>query len=308
VTQAQRGVLYGVTAYSFWGVVPVFWKQLTSVGAIEILGHRVLWSLVTLLIIALASGRWREVRAGLRDRRVVVAMAASSLLLTVNWGAFVYSVGANRMLEASLGYFINPLISVALGVFALGERLRRAQQAALALAALGVVVLTVHRGAVPYLALVLAGSFGVYGLVRKTARIDSFAGTTIETGLMAPLALLLLGAKWLDGSGALGHAPPRVQVLLLAAGVITALPLLLFSGAARRLPLSTIGFLQYLAPTGQFLLAVLVYGETFTHTTFLAFACIWLGLLLFSLDAWRAPARRDVSAAPPHEQLQQPGA
>ncbi|MEZ4363879.1 MAG: EamA family transporter RarD [Kofleriaceae bacterium] len=288
---ARRGIVYGVLAYGLWGIVPVFWKQLGSVPPLELLGHRVVWGLLTLLALSLVSGRWGALRAAVRDRRVRRSMLVSSVLLTINWGIFVYAVSANRMVDASMGYFINPLVSVALGVLALGERLRRPQQLALGLAALGVCTLTVQRGAPPYLALVLAGSFGFYGLVRKTARVDSLAGTALETALMTPLALLLLGALAARGGGALGHAPLRVELLLLATGVVTTVPLLLFTAAARRLPLTTVGFLQYLAPTGQLLLAVGVYGEPFDGATLLAFGLIWLGLAVFSLDAWRAVPR-----------------
>lgn len=288
MNDTRRGILHGALAYGLWGVVPAFWKLLVRVSPVETLSHRVVWGLGTLMILVAASGKVRATREAMRDRRVVLAMAGSSILLAINWGTFVYSVSANRLLEASLGYFINPLVSVALGVAVLGERLRAPQKLAIALAAAGVAALTVHLGHLPYLALVLACSFGLYGLIRKTAKVDSLAGSTLETALMTPLAIAFLVFLAARGEGQLGHASWQLHLLLVATGVVTAVPLLLFTSAARRLPLSTVGFLQYLAPTGQFLLAVLVYGEPFSSATLGAFALIWAGLAVFSYDAWRA--------------------
>jgi chloramphenicol-sensitive protein RarD len=283
--------LYGALAYGVWGLVPAFWKLLAQIPALELIGHRVVWGVLTLLVLVAATGRVEATKQALRDRRVLVAMACSSVLLSINWGTFVYAVSAGRLLEASLGYFINPLVSVALGVLALGEKLRRAQKLAIALAAIGVVALTLHLGHLPYLALVLAFSFGLYGLVRKTAKVESLAGSTVETALMSPIALIGLGLLFARGTGALGHADAATHALLITTGLISTIPLLLFTSAARRLPLSTVGFLQYLAPTGQFLLAVLVYDEPFSSGTLTAFAVIWAGLAVFSYDAWQSSSR-----------------
>jgi chloramphenicol-sensitive protein RarD len=296
VNDSRRGILYGALAYGLWGVVPAFWKLLAQIPALELLGHRVVWGLLTLLVLVAVTGRGEATRQALRDRRVLVAMACSSVLLSINWGTFVYAVSAGHLLEASLGYFINPLVSVALGVLVLGEKLRRAQKLAIALAALGVVALTLHRGHLPYLALVLAFSFGLYGLVRKTAKVESLAGSTVETALMSPVALVGLGLLLARGDGSLGHADATTHALLLATGVVTTIPLLLFTSAARRLPLSTVGFLQYLAPTGQFLLAVLAYDEPFSSGTLIAFAVIWAGLAVFSYDAWQSSSRPPAAA------------
>lgn len=290
VNETRRGILYGALAYGLWGVVPAFWKQLTQIPALELLGHRVVWGLVTLAILSAATGKLPAVLQAARDRRVLATMALSSLLLSVNWGTFVYAVSANRLLEASLGYFINPLVSVALGVMVLGERLRHAQKLAILLATAGVTVLTIQRGHPPVLALALAATFGLYGLVRKTAKVESLAGSTVETAIMLPPALIFLGSLLAHHQGALTHASLTTHLLLLATGVVTAVPLLLFTSAARRLPLSTVGFLQYLAPTGQFLLAVLAYGEPFSTATLGAFVIIWAGLAVFSYDAWHLSA------------------
>jgi chloramphenicol-sensitive protein RarD len=291
VTEARKGLLYGIAAYSLWGVIPLFWKLLTHVDPVEILAHRALWGLGAFVALAVIAGEWGKVRIALRDGRTLAVMAISGALLAVNWGTFVAAVATDHLLDASLGYFINPLVSVALGMVVLGERLRRLQWLAIALAATGVALLTADAGELPWISLVLAVTFGLYGLVRKTAKVDSLVGSTVETAIMTPVAIAYLGFLAGRGGGALGHAGVTTELLLVATGVITAVPLLLFTSAARRLPLSTVGFLQYLAPTGQFLLAVLAFGEPFARGKLAAFALIWAALLLFSLDLRSSPAR-----------------
>lgn len=291
--EAALGVVYGVAAYSAWGIVPVFWKQLRHVGAVEILAHRTVWSLLVFAALTLATGQLRALRATLRDRRVVGAMAATGALVSANWVLFIYAVSVGRVLDASLGYFINPLLSVLLGMVFLRERLRPAQWIALGLAAAGVVHLAVRAGSVPWIALALAGTFGVYGLLRKVVAVGALPGSTLETLFIAPLGAAYLASLHAGGAGAMGHVDLRTDVLLAATGIVTALPLVWFTNAARRLSLTTLGFLQYLAPSGQFLLAVLVYGEPFTATQAVSFACIWTGLAVFSADAaLRASAAR----------------
>jgi chloramphenicol-sensitive protein RarD len=264
-----------------------------------VLGHRAIWGIAVLVAIVWLADRRADVGSALRDRRVLVAMLLSGALLATNWGVFVYAIATERLLDASLGYFINPLVSVALGTLVLHERLRRLQWLAIALATLGVGLMTWHAGRLPWIAVVLAASFGLYGLVRKTARVDSLVGSTIETGLMAPVAAVYLGWLMIDGQGALGHADPITQLLLIATGVVTIGPLLLFTAAARRLPLATVGFLQYLAPTGQFLIAVLVFAEPFAPGKLAAFACIWVALVAFSIDTWRALRPIAPAVSPP---------
>lgn len=283
--QGSWGVLYGVAAYSAWGIVPVFWKQLGHVGAVELLAHRTVWSLVAFAALTLAAGQRRALAAALGDRRVLLSMAATGALVSANWVLFIYAVAVDRLLDASLGYFINPLLSVLLGMLFLRERLRPAQWLALGLASAGVVHLAVRVGTVPWIALTLAGTFGVYGLLRKVVRVDSLPGSTLETSFIAPLGIAYLVSLHVQGEGALGHADAKTHVLLVATGIVTALPLVWFTNAARRLSLTTLGFLQYLAPSGQFLLAVLVYGEPFTSTQAVSFACIWTALAIFSADA-----------------------
>jgi chloramphenicol-sensitive protein RarD len=286
-----------------WGIVPVFWKLLAGLSAVEILAHRVVWGAVALVAIAWGAGAAPAVRAAIADRRTVAMMAVSGTLLVINWGTFVWSVMTGHLLDASVGYFITPLISVGLGTLVLRERLRRLQSLAIALAVAGVVLLTWRAGDAPWIAAVLATSFGSYGLVRKLARVESLAGSTIETVLLAPIAVIYLAVLAAGGGGQLGHAATTTQLLLLSTGVVTVGPLLLFTSAARRQPLSTIGFLQFLGPTGQFVLAVGIYGEPFTRYKLIAFGFIWLGLAAFSVDLVRQSPR----AAPPAEQLSRTG-
>jgi chloramphenicol-sensitive protein RarD len=282
---AARGVAFGIAAYSFWGVMPVFWKQLGHVGPFEILAHRFIWGVGAFAAITALTGQWSALVAAMRDRRTVLTMAASGALLATNWLTFVYAISEGRLLEASLGYFINPLISVLLGMIFLGERLRPAQWLAVGLATAGVVQLAVRADGVPWLSFLLAGSFALYGLLRKTARVAALPGSTLETAFIAPFAAVYLAVLAARGDGALGHADLPTHGLLIASGIVTALPLVWFTVAARSLSLATVGFLQYLAPTGQFLLAVLAYGEIFTDAHQRSFACIWAGLAVFSADA-----------------------
>lgn len=288
---ARVGILYGLAAYLTWGFGPVYFKAVAHVPAAEVLAHRIAWSLLLLAGYLLARGRGREVAAALRDRATRRALALTTLLIAVNWFVFIWAVAHGRVLEASLGYFVNPLVNVALGRLCLGERLRRRQGAAVLLAAVGVLFLTVRLGRVPLVSLVLAFSFAFYGLLRKTVRAGGAAGLTVETLLLLPAALgyLLL----LAGQGRLvfGNTGGGDALLLAASGPVTALPLIWFANAARRLRYATVGFLQYLTPTLHFLLAVVAYGESFTRTHLLAFACIWTALGLYSWDLWRAARR-----------------
>jgi chloramphenicol-sensitive protein RarD len=262
----------------------MYWKLLSRIGPAEIIAHRVVWGVVACAVLVWLVGAARAVRTALSDRKTVAMMALSGVLLAVNWVTFVGAVVTDHIIDASLGYFINPLVSVALGTLVLRERLRRLQWIAIALAIAGVVVLTWRAGRVPWIALVLSMSFGTYGLVRKLARVESLAGLTIETALLAPIAIGYLVILAAGGRGELGHASAGIHLLVLSTGIVTAVPLIMFSSAARRLPLSTVGFLQFIAPTLQILLATTVYGEAFTSSQLIAFSFIWLGLAAFSVD------------------------
>jgi chloramphenicol-sensitive protein RarD len=288
VSESRRGLIHGIAAYFLWGIAPMFWKLLRDVSWVEILAHRVVWGVIAFGAIAAVVGVGPVLRAAARDRGTLAAMALSGAMLAINWGMFIWAVSRGHILDASLGYFIIPLISVGLGMLVLGERLRRLQWLAIAAAAIGVAIQTWYAGGLPWISIAVAVSFGIYGLIRKVARVDSLVGSTLETALLVPVAAAYLAIVALRGGGQLGHASTATQLLLLSTGAITAVPLLLFNSAARRLPLSTLGFLQYLGPTCQFILAIAVYGEPFAAEQLIAFGLIWLGLAVFSVDLVRA--------------------
>ncbi len=287
----RSGLAWGLAAYGSWGLFPIYFKAVAAVPALEVLAHRVVWSLVVLAAVLTVQRRWREVVAAVTEARTLAVLGVTALLIGGNWYVFIWAVMTGHMLQASLGYFINPLVNVFLGVVILGERMSRAGVAAVAMAALGVGWLTVLGGGVPWVSLVLAFSFAVYALLRKTARVKPVPGLAVETALLAPVALLFLAATASSGGLYFGTGSWRLDLLLVAAGLVTALPLLWFNTAAQLLPLSTLGFLQYLSPTGQFLLAVLAYGEPLTRERLVAFACIWSALAIFTVDQLRTRAR-----------------
>ena len=279
---------YGLAAYMWWGMVPIYFKAVADVPAAEVLAHRIVWSVVLLIVLMRVYGRWRTVLEALRSRKTVITLCGTTLLLTVNWFTFIWAVAHDQVLQASLGYFINPLLSVLLGFVFLSERLRRWQMFSVALATGGVIYLTIVYGQMPIVALVLATTFGFYGLLRKTAKVDALAGLTVETVLIGPFALAYLIYLGIGGVGFFATISHGTDLLLAFSGVVTAVPLLWFANAARRLRLSTLGFLQYIAPSMQFLLAVAAYGETFTKEHSIAFTCIWTALLIYSIDTARA--------------------
>ena len=288
VSEHRRGLAYGIAAYGLWGVAPLFWKLLGGISPVEILAHRVVWGVIAFAAIAWVAGVGPALREAMRDRRTLGVMALSGTMLVVNWGMFIWAVAHGHILDASLGYFIIPLLSVGLGMLVLGERLRRLQWIAIAVAVVGVAIQTAYAAGTPWISLAVAVSFGIYGLIRKVARVESLVGSTLETLLLVPLAAGYLAVQALRGAGELGHAATTTQLLLLSTGVITAAPLLCFTSAARRLPLSTLGFLQYLGPSLQFVLAIWLYGEPFTRAQLVAFGFIWSGLAVFSVDLVRA--------------------
>jgi chloramphenicol-sensitive protein RarD len=292
VSPTRKGLVHGVIAYGLWGIVAAYWKLLGHVDPVELIAHRAVWGLGAFVALTAAAGQLPALMAALRVPRTLGVMAISAALLAVNGAVFVWATISGHLLDASLGYFINPLVSVALGTLVLRERLRRLQWVALALAAAGVALLTWRAGRVPWVALVLASTWGVYGLVRKTAKVEALVGSTIETILLVPVAIVYLAVL---GGGQLTHGDGETMALLVGTGVVTAVPLIFFTSAARLLPLSTVGFLQYLAPTGQFVLAVVAFGEPLAHEKLVAFGFIWVGLAAFSVDLYRAslagPAR-----------------
>lgn len=282
------GGIYAVLAYLTWGLMPAYWKLVPELSAPELIAHRVVWSVFVTGALVFAFRRGRELRATLTDPRRLGVLLVTALLVSVNWLVFVWAVLNGRVLESSLGYFINPLFNVLLGVVLLKERLRPLQAGAVALAAAGVLNQGWQLQTLPWVSLALAASFGAYGLIRKLAPIEPLVGLTVETLLLAPVALL--GLSWLDvrGLGHFGHGSFGRDLIIMGAGLITALPLLWFANAAKRLRLSTLGFFQYLAPSVQLGLAVLAYGEPFTAVHALTFGCIWAALALYTFDARRA--------------------
>ena len=286
--RARDGFLLGFAAYAMWGAFPLYWPLLEPAGAVELLAHRVGWSALMMVLLAAALRKGAGIRRVLATRRVLLLLLAASAVISVNWGVYIWSVNNEHVVEASLGYFINPLVTVLMGVLVLGERLRPLQWAALAVAAVAVLGLTVAEGRAPYIALALAFSFGTYGLLRKKADVGAVEGLTVETVLLAPLAIGWIAWLQASGSGHATHDLPRHLVLLSTAGLVTALPLLCFGGAATRVPLTTLGLLQYVAPTLQFLLGITVGGEPMSASRWIGFAVIWAALVLFSLDSVRA--------------------
>jgi chloramphenicol-sensitive protein RarD len=291
VSASRRGLAHGVAAYGLWGLAPLYWKLLGGISPVEILAHRVIWGVLAFAAIAWAVGAVPAVRTALRDPATAALMALSGTLLVINWGVFVDAVATGHILDASLGYFIIPLLSVGMGMVVLHERLRRLQWIAIGFAAVGVAIQTWRAGHLPWISVVLATSFAAYGLVRKLARVETLAGSTLETALLAPFAIGYLAIVGLRGGGQLGHAGVGTQLLLISTGLVTAVPLLLFNSAARGLPLSTLGFLQYLGPTCQFLLAIALYREPFAREQLVAFGFIWAGLAVFSVDLARQARR-----------------
>jgi len=285
--EARLGVVYGLLAYAWWGFVALYFKAVANVPALEVLAHRVVWSALLLLVFVAIRGRGRDLRGIARDRRALLTLAGTAALIATNWYVFIWAVAHGHLLQASFGYYINPLVNVLLGVVFLGERLRTPQRWSVALAVVGVAWLGVSYRQVPLVALTLATSFGLYGLLRKTARADALTGLTLETILLLPLALAFLLGEHAAGRLVFLHGDRATDLLLPTAGVVTALPLLWFANAARRLRLATLGFLQYLSPSLQFLLAVALFGEAFTPAHRVAFACIWTALALYTVDTLR---------------------
>ncbi|MEA3029546.1 MAG: chloramphenicol-sensitive protein RarD [Sphingomonadales bacterium] len=293
----RAGLLFGLGAYLLWGVLPLYFKLLKSVSPTEIVAHRILWSLVLLAILVLLWRRWPAIRAAAATSRILMTLAVTALLIAINWLIYIWAVLNGHVLAGSLGYYLNPLVNVLLGVVLLKERLTRGQAAAVALAALGVAVLALRAADGLWISLALASSFGLYGFIRKIAPVDALEGLTIETAMLAPVSLVWI--LWLQQQGQGGFAAydSATTALLVLGGAVTAIPLLLFNAAAKRLPYSTLGFLQYIAPSIQFLLAVLVFGETFTPAHALCFAAIWSALLIFAWEGLRLGRARARAAA-----------
>ncbi len=279
----KRGILYGIGAYALWGFFPIYWKLLHHISALQLLGHRIAWSLIFLVLIIVASRQWRNFRSLISSKTLGIYTLAG-ILLAVNWLTYVWAVNAGFIVETSLGYFINPLLSVLMGVVFLRERLRPLQWLPIGIAAAGVAYLTSVYGKLPWIALTLAFSFGLYGLVKKLSPLGSLYGLTLETGILFLPALIYLLAVEVDGSGAFLHTGLASNLLMVGAGVVTTIPLLMFASAARAIPLTLVGLLQYIAPTLQFLLGVFLYKEPFDQNHLIGFSIVWVALAVFWVE------------------------
>ncbi len=280
---ARQGVVYGMLAYACWGLVPLYFKLVAEVSSEEVLAQRVVWSFVLLSLVITLLRRWPQALAALRTRGVLLTLTASTLLLSLNWFTYIYAVASNQVVEASIGYFLNPLVNMLIGVLILNEHMRPWQLASIALAGIGVLIL-----GVPLIAVSLALTFAFYGLLRKKVAVDGLLGLLIETGLLVPIATAYLLWRQREGTLAFRIDNPSLCLTLMAAGIVTSVPLLFFAAAARRLRFSTLGFLQYIAPTMQFLLAVFLFHEELTTTKIVALTCIWTAVAIYSLDSLRA--------------------
>jgi len=292
VTSTRRGTLYGAGAYLLWGLFPLYWPLLAPAGALEVLAHRILWSLVVVVVLLGVTRRLPQLRAAVRDRRRLAQISLAAVVIAVNWGTYIYGVTNDRVVETSLGYFVNPIVTVLLGVLVLGERLRPVQWVAMGAAFVAVVVLTVENGSPPWIALILAFSFGTYGLLKKTAGVGAVEGLAIETAVLFPVATAYVLTIGITGQGTFTSEGGGHAVLLALAGVVTAVPLLMFGAAASRVPLTTLGVLQYLAPTMQFLLGVTLFDEPLPIAKLLGFVLVWIGLALFTVDLVRHHRRQ----------------
>lgn len=292
---ARSGVLIGLLAYTMWGVFPIYFKLVASVPPFEVLGHRILWAVPFGALIIFARRQWREVAAAIVDRTMLAWLTLAAVCISANWLIYIWAIQNERIFETSLGYYINPLMFVAVGALMLGERLRRLQAVAVALAASGVLFLTFSGGALPWVALSLGALFTAYGVIRRQIAVGAMPGLFIETALLLPFAAAWIGWLVLRGEAAISEGSAGLAALLVAGGPITVVPLLCFAIAAKRVSLTTIGFLQFLAPTLQFLVGI-YYGEPLTPAHVVCFVCIWTAVLVFSLDALRVGRKKPLPA------------
>lgn len=295
--RSRLGVACGITAYGFWGLIPLYFKLVADVAPTEVLAHRAAWSFVALSVMVLAWGRWRDVWREMRKPKMLAMLSASTLLIAVNWLLFIYAVQTKQVVQSSLGYFINPLVNVLLGVVFLRERLRPGQILSICLAATGVIILASLAGEAPWIAFALALSFAGYALLRKIIPVDALVGLTVETMLLTPIALGYLA--FLGVREEMTAADFTMGAMLALSGPVTTIPLLFFGAATKRLRLSTLGILQYLTPTLQFLLAVLAFGEPFSNAQLASFSLIWTAIAIYTVDALRSPQRMPIEVLEP---------
>ncbi|MCL3779842.1 EamA family transporter RarD [Prolixibacteraceae bacterium JC049] len=279
--ETKRGYGYTVIAFLSWGVLPIYWKWLKEIPAWEILAHRIFWSFVFVVLILIYRKKLK-LKQWLSDKKAMKALVVTALLVGSNWGVYIYAVNADRIVEASLGYYITPLVNVALGMLLLNEKLDRLKMVALILAALAVVYLTIDYGKFPWLSIYLAFSFGFYGLLKKTSGVEAMPALAVETLILTPLAIVFIGMQWFNDSGALFTSSLNTHLLLIGTGVVTTLPLLWFGLGAQRIPLSSVGFIQYIGPSLMLLIGIVLYKEPFRYEQIIAFSLIWLALGFYS--------------------------
>jgi len=280
----NSGILYAGLAYILWGLLPIYWKAIQQVPASEILLYRMSWSFLFMILVCFLTKHWKKIITALRHRRSFLTFVTTALILSLNWFTYIWAVNSGYLVDASLGYFINPLLSVLLGVIFLHEKLRTWQWAAIGIAALGVLYLTMSYGEFPWIAIILAFTFGTYGLLRKTGPLGSIDGLTLEMAILFLPALSGILLLEFSGKGSLASLPLGKLFLLAMTGMVTAIPLLLFTAAAKRITLTNLGLLQYFAPTFQFLLGVIVYQENFSQTRLIGFCVIWLALIIYTFE------------------------
>jgi chloramphenicol-sensitive protein RarD len=291
----RAGVLFGIAAYGLWGMFPVYFHALDDAGPIEVVAHRIGWSLLVVLVLLAVTRKLHAIRDLGGDRRTLLLLSVAAVLIAVNWSVYIYAVGAGHVIEAALGYFITPLISVALGMTVFGERLRPAQAGALALGTVAVILLSVYYGGFPWIALVLGVSFGTYGLLKKLADIGAAESLAVETSVLFLPALAVIVVLAWTGGGAFATGDLSLTLLLVLAGPVTALPLLLFAACVTRVPLSIVGLLQYLTPVLQFLIGWLAYDELMSTARWIGFGLVWLALIVLTFDGLRVARRSPVT-------------
>lgn len=282
--EKTAGVLYAVIAYILWGISPVYWKLINSVSSIEILSNRIVWAFVFTILIIVVSKQWDELKLIAKDKKQMFYIFIASILIAINWGLYIWAVNSDKIVDASLGYYINPLLAVALGVVIFKEKLSYWTGAALAIASIGVIIKTVQYGKIPWISLGLAISFGLYGAIKKSVKANSIVGLTLETAMLTPIAAAYIVSRQVNGVGAFNTEGTLAILLLIGAGVVTAIPLLLFASSAKRLPLSLIGFTQYISPTISLVIGIFVYNEGFTTVDMIAFCFIWAALIVYSFS------------------------
>ena len=285
--EKTKGVIYAIAAYTLWGVLPVYWKLIDSVFSMEILSNRIVWAFVFTIVIIGVTKQWEELKLIARDKKQMLYIFIASILIAFNWGVYIWAVNSDKIVDASLGYYINPLLAVALGVVIFKEKLSLLQGGALLIAFIGVIIKTLQYGKIPWISLGLAISFALYGATKKSIKANSIVGLTLETIMLTPAALAYIGVRQLSGVGAFQKEGIVVILLLMGAGIVTAVPLLLFASGARRLPMSVLGFTQYISPTISLVIGIFVYHEGFTAVDMVGFCFIWVALVMYSISQIR---------------------